>query len=273
MAAQNQDFITYQGDSVQPIFTVKDASGVVVNIASVTEIVWKLRRNLDSGILLTKTKSGGQIVLLGGGTTGQFQVSILVVDTAALSGYYLHSASITDGSGNVTTVTVGRVQVGQPPAWTYDPTQLDTNTTYQVRDLIGDVKPGDPQLYDGEINRAIALWSNSIYLAAAECCRKISTRYAREVNITQGQLTTAYGQKAAAYAKLAVDLTTVGYSRGGGVGGYAGGISIEDKRAVEADTDRVQPQFVIGMEDNYLPVSPVGNEVPGGTAGGAEQDM
>ena len=41
---------------------------------------------------------------------------------------------------------------------------------------------------------------------------------------------------------------------------FAGGISVSDKQANEADTDRVAPQFNIGLEDNFLPVGPVGNE-------------
>ncbi len=46
----------------------------------------------------------------------------------------------------------------------------------------------------------------------------------------------------------------------GGAQPYAGGISISDKILNELDTDRVQPAFTIDMDDNYLPVGPVGNE-------------
>ena len=46
----------------------------------------------------------------------------------------------------------------------------------------------------------------------------------------------------------------------GALPGYAGGISIADKQQEELDTDRVPPQFNIGMDDNYYPIAPAGNE-------------
>lgn len=44
---------------------------------------------------------------------------------------------------------------------------------------------------------------------------------------------------------------------------YAGGISVSDKDAIEADTDRVQPRFSRGMFSNPSAIEPG----PGGTSG------
>lgn len=42
---------------------------------------------------------------------------------------------------------------------------------------------------------------------------------------------------------------------------YAGGISVMDKEMQEQDTDRVQPQFNIGLDDNLnMPFGPAGNQ-------------
>lgn len=263
MADQNQDFITYQGDDVSPIFTVRDTDGAVVNISTVSQITWSARRNLDTTAAVTKTKTGGGITFVTTGTDGQFQVVITHTDTAALTGYYLHTASITDASGNITTVTVGRMQVGQAPTWSYDPTILATSDLYQARFLIGDTLEGDQQLTDSEIQFCLDSYSN-VYSGAAQAARNIASKYARKVDISQGELRTQYSQQARNYRALAIELETRGQARGGVLlGVYAGGISVEDKRTQEQDADRVTPQFNLNMDVNLMvPVPPVGNETP-----------
>jgi len=256
----NQDFITFAGDDPAPIFTVRNSAGQPVDISTVNNIIWLARRNADDTNPLTKTKAAGDILLLNGGTLGQFQVNIDASDTAAMSGWYEHLARIVDPTNKTTTVAVGRMQVGIKPEWTYDPGQIATNSLYAIRDLIGDTKIGDQLLFDGEIQAALAAYPNT-YLAAAEACRKIAARFARDVDTQEGELRKLYSSRQRAYRSLAVEMERLGYSRGG-VQGYAGGISISDKSRVTADEDRVAPQFNIGMTDNFLPIGPVGNEQP-----------
>lgn len=262
-AAVNQDFNTYQGDDVSPIFTVTDASGDVVDISSVLEIQWFAQRNLDTAVAITKLKSTGGITFVTNGVDGKFQVLITKTDTSALSGFYLHKARLTDSAGDITSVTVGRMQVGLPPQWNYDASinEADAPTINIVRRIVGDVLPGDKQLQDEEIKFAIATYSN-IYLAAAECARWIMALYARKVDTVQGELHTLYSQQFKAYRALSIDLETRGMARGGGGAGYAGGISIADKAAQVADTDRVTPQFNLMMMDSEIPEPAVGNETP-----------
>ena len=143
--------------------------------------------------------------------------------------------------------------------WSYDPTLFSTSTatgpTMICRRLIGDVLASDQQLQDGEINFAIGQYSN-IYLAAAECSRWISSQYSRKVDLVTGTLKTNYSEAAKAYTLRAKELEARGMARGGAMP-YCGGISLADKRAQEADTDRVPPQFKLGLEDNVL--NPAGN--------------
>lgn len=262
MAALNQDFVTYSGDTVSPIFTVLNSSNVAIDISTVSEITWKLRpEDVDAAALVTKTKTAGQITFVTDGTDGKFQVAITAADTATLSGYYLHEAQITDGSGNVTTVTVGRMQVGLVPTWTYNPAQLATNSVYQVRLLLGDTRYADQQMQDQEIEWYISQYGN-IWSAAANAARGLAAQFSRLVDTMQGDLRTLYGQKARNYLAMAANLDMQAKGRGGAYV-YAGGISNQDKEQQVEDTDRVPPNFLLRMNDNLLPVAPVGQQTVG----------
>jgi len=260
-ASVNQDFVTYVGDDVSPIFTVVDSTGAAVDISSVTEIVW-ICQHLDTGsAAVTLKKSTGGITFVTTGTDGKFQVAITHTITATLAGFYIHEASITDATGNVTTVSVGRMQVGVRPSWTYDASSILTVPVYQVRRLIGDVISNDPQIYDAEISFALTQRS-TIYGAAAECCSYIASQYARKVDVTSpGEIRTAYSSQAAKYKGMAAFFNARSATRGGGVTPYSGGISVSDKVSIQADTNRVQPQFVLAMQDNLIPVPVGGNEL------------
>jgi hypothetical protein len=257
MTALLQDFVIYAGNDDQPVFAVQDQTGAAINISGVTEIVWTTQRDLQSSIVLTKKKSLGAITFVTDGTDGKFQVALSKTDTAALTGFYLHTAAITDGSGNVTTVTLGRLQVGTMPLWSYsgDPT---TSNKDAIRFLIGDTIYSDPQLQDPEINFAYTTRGN-IWGAAAMLCRALAAQLSRQADVVDQNLRNAYSQRARAYMIRASDYEVQAAIRSGAMP-YAGGISIADKQQQEQDTDRVAPQFQLGMDDNFLPVGPAGNE-------------
>lgn len=143
-------------------------------------------------------------------------------------------------------------------SWTYDPAQLPTSTMMQVRFLVGDTVSSDQQVQDEEITFALTQRS-SIYGAGAIVCRTLAAKLSRQADVVDKDLRSSYSQRAKAYAARANELDTKANARGGGLP-YAGGLSISDKIQNEQNPDRVQPQFNIGMEDNYLPVPPVPNE-------------
>lgn len=162
-------------------------------------------------------------------------------------------------------------------AWTYDNSLLSTATAnadvMTVRLMIGDRLPGRQLLYDAEILFNIGQFAN-LYLAAAECARNISLQYATQVDLVQGELKTNYSQITKMFAERAAMLESRGMARGGAMP-YAGGISVQDKNNYVQNTDRVVPNFNIGMDDNLSsPVGPVGNETPGNPApGGGGQNV
>lgn len=143
-------------------------------------------------------------------------------------------------------------------AWSYDPSQLATMPAYQVRLLIGDTLATDKQMQDEEIDFYLTTRAN-IYGSAAECCRTLATQFSRLADSVQGELRTLYSSKARAYAARAAEFENKSTLSGSGMP-YAGGISIADKQNQESDTDRVPPQFNLGMDDSDLPVPAVGNE-------------
>lgn len=270
MAAQNQDFVTYAGDSPKPIFTVVGPDGSTpVDISLVTEIVWTARRSLNDAPVLTKSKTGGSIAFVTNGSNGQFQVTIAASDTAGLTGWYMHYAALTDAAGGITTVEVGRMMVGQTPNWTYDDGSAATNDIYLVRDMIGDTTQSDQLLSDQTIFTVLQRWT-VVELAAAECCRFIAAKFSRQVDTATGALRNNYSQRVKNYMMLNNDLLQLGYARGG-VQAYAGGISVQDKINFVEDTDRVPPNFMIAMFDNLLPESPVGHQANSNL--GEPQDM
>ena len=258
-ASLNQDFVTYTGDDIKPIFTVRNQAGAVVNIATVSEITWRLKQQ-NGTVVFTKLKSTGAVTFTTDGSNGQFQVTILAADTAPLSGYYQYDAAIKDASGQQTTTSIGRMQVGPKPTWTYDATKLATNTVYQVRRLIGDVMYGDQQLQDEEIAWYISTYS-TVWAAGAAAARGIAANYTRMVDTVQGELRTLYTQRTKNYALLADQLAAQAKARGPAFV-YAGGISVADKQMQIENTDRVPPQFFLLIFDNFLPVAPIGHQSP-----------
>lgn len=143
-------------------------------------------------------------------------------------------------------------------SWTYDSSQLAASAMMQVRFLMGDTTPTDQQVQDEEITFALSQ-RPSIYGAAAIVCRSLASKLSRQADVVDKDLRTMLSARAKAYAARAIEYDNKASVLGGGRP-YAGGLSISDKIRNEQDTDRMQPQFNIGMEDNYLPVAPAANE-------------
>src|ERR1039458_6169297 len=176
MTAIAQNFKTYKGDAAIPTFTVQDGDKNPIDISLVSQITWNLARTSSSSPVLTKTKTGTNtdITFVTNGTDGQFQVKVTASDTGALSGNYFHTATITDPSGNVTTVAVGTMYVGLAPTWTYDPTQLPTTSVGAItlqqaimatRLLIGDTQADDQQQWDEEIGATVGMFCRGAAIA------------------------------------------------------------------------------------------------------------
>jgi len=129
--------------------------------------------------------------------------------------------------------------------WNYNSSNLGSSDLAWVRLRVGDTTSGSQLLQDEEIN-ALLGDAGDRYVAAARSARAISGWFARRVEKGAGHLRLASQQASERYAKLADELLI---EAGMHVAPYAGGISESDKEAVASDSDRVPPQFSVGMDD------------------------
>lgn len=248
MTDTGQDFTSYAGDAFQPVYTVySDAANTTpLNISTVTEILWQAQRDLDSAVVLTKLKSTGGISFVTDGSNGKFVVNGLAADSAALSGYYITQAKITDALGNISTVAIGRWRVGRAPVWTYsgDPSLSDRDA---VRFYISDTDAANPLFYDGEIDYLLTQFPTALY-AAAQAARSLAGKFAGQVTSKKvGDLALTYAEKVKNYTALAASLQLQAEQAGAQL--YSGGTSKSDMAAVAADSNRVPQPFSRGQFD------------------------
>ena len=123
-----------------------------------------------------------------------------------------------------------------------------------VRLMLGDTNMTSPLLQDEEISYFLSKRPNT-YGAAAECCRSLATKFAAQATVQAGDTKIEYSDIAKAFTARATAFESQAANSGAGMP-YAGGISQTDKLTQEANTDRVSPQFVLDMDDNYIPIAP-----------------
>lgn len=100
---------------------------------------------------------------------------------------------------------------------------------------------------DEEIAFVLTLEANP-QSAAAQVCRALAAKFAKAVDKKVGDLSISYSDRQAHYLALADQLDAQGGLTG--LMPYAGGISLSDVAAVEANTDRPTPAFRQGQFDN-----------------------
>lgn len=91
------------------IFSVFGTDGLAQNITGVSEIVWSIARSPKSTKLLTKTLTGGGVVLT---STNKFYIDVSVAEINALDvKTYYHDALITTATGAKRTPFAGQFVV------------------------------------------------------------------------------------------------------------------------------------------------------------------
>jgi len=133
-------------------------------------------------------------------------------------------------------------------AWSYDPTNLNTETSSgrlnTVRLLSGDTDTLDQQVQNEEIMFALSENGDKVYYAAAWVCRTIASQYARRVTTQlDGALSANYSDLIKNYSQLADSLEYQGKTAGAAVGILAGGITKSGVEAVRANTNRIEGSF------------------------------
>ena len=131
-----------------------------------------------------------------------------------------------------------------PGTWSYDPTDLATTPKDVVRFLIQDTQTTRQLMFDEEITWALTQFDN-VYSTAASCCDILVARGGNIKSKTVGDLSITYD--VGFYRSLAADLRARGMTN---QMPYAGGISITDKLAVQANPDWVPPAISRGLDNN-----------------------
>ena len=225
MTTTQQNFKTYAGDSCRPTFQVFNSNGQTIDISTVSQIEWDAKRDADSAAVLTKTLTDAQIAMPNGGTDGLFYVILTGDDTTPLGGFYIHTARITDAEGNVSTITLGGMEMGQrattTASYSGDP---DSSPKDAVRFLIYDTDTDSPLYSDAEIAGFLSMFGGPMYAAAAGA-RAQAAKFSGLATKRVGDLSISYGQVAANWRAMAAT-----YQQQADLGGavYTSGISKSD---------------------------------------------
>lgn len=135
--------------------------------------------------------------------------------------------------------------------WTYDPTEIGTDTAAArinaVRHLVGDTDSTDEQLQNEEIAFHLTQATSDVYLAASLCCESLAAKYSRLVDTSQddGMLSVKYSQLQTHYSGLRKSLIQRSKRFGSASIGspVATGISVAANEALDGNTDRVADRF------------------------------
>ena len=134
--------------------------------------------------------------------------------------------------------------------WTYTSSSGVSTDRDKIRLLIGDVSSSAAKTFNDEELTFFGDEGGNVYGGAAIACEAFAAYYADQVSKSVGSLRIDLSNRHDHFIKQANEFQTRAAS--GSVGTpqlYAGGLSISDKDTVEADTDRVQPDFYRGQDD------------------------
>jgi hypothetical protein len=118
-----------------------------------------------------------------------------------------------------------------------------------VRWWCGDTDSTVAQLQDSEVDYAISMQPSDARLAGALCCDALAAKYARRADITIGEVSKRFGDRAQVFRDQAAHLRA---EVGKGAVPFFGGQSRSGKADLREDADAVQPPFGVGQFDNPL---------------------
>ena len=104
MSADKQNATIYAGDDAILSISIVDENGKPLSISG-SSFIWTLAAMAGSTAVLSKTLSGGIVVTHA--LSGYLSVNITHTYTTGLVGPMWHQLVMTDGSGNVSTITTG----------------------------------------------------------------------------------------------------------------------------------------------------------------------
>ena len=131
-------------------------------------------------------------------------------------------------------------------AWTFTLANVGSSARSWIRSRVGDTSSGNQLIQDEQIDAYIASEGNQ-WAAGILTAESIAGSLAINTDKKVGKLSIAKGGASDHFYAVADRLRN---EMGHRAGVYAGGVSVADMRADEADTDRVDPAFSVGQFDN-----------------------
>jgi hypothetical protein len=119
----------------------------------------------------------------------------------------------------------------------------------EVRFRIGDTDTDEEFLTDDEIAYLLGQESDNVSRAAVRGCKRIAAELSRQVNYRMHGVSVDAKDLAKQFRDLATELETEAALLSVAEP-FAGGISVADKQAREADSDRSTPSFKRGLHDH-----------------------
>lgn len=105
MAAKNQDFEMYQGDTQEVNITIKGPTGAVLDVSGAT-FKWAMKQTVYSTPIVTKDTAAGITIIEA--LAGRIMIKLAPSDTQVVKAdKYYHECEMTDKFGNVSTIFVG----------------------------------------------------------------------------------------------------------------------------------------------------------------------
>lgn len=115
MPATGQDITHYAGDSLTiQLGPVLDADGSAADLTGATARWWMAKNVTATGTDIYVEKAVGSGLSLAANTGGEWSIVVTLdpADTEGKkAGTYYHECEVVDGSGNVSTVTVGKFKL------------------------------------------------------------------------------------------------------------------------------------------------------------------
>ena len=230
--------------------TLLDGDGNAVNLTGATVTFTMID---DDGVAKV---SDGSVTLVDA-VNGIVKYAWSAADTDTV-GEFSASFEVTYSDTTVETFPISsyiRVSIlPEGATWTYNGTPGNADASGRrdaVRFLIGDTDVTDKQVFDAEIEFALAETGNGVYGAAAIVLRSLSTKFAKMASTTIETLKIEYGERSESYDTLARKYERMAKKKDGVGLPLAGGISVTAVDTAESDTDRVEPAFKVDQyEDN-----------------------
>jgi hypothetical protein len=110
VAAKNQNFEAYKGDTRNISVSVEDDDGAAVDLTGAT-IKWAAA-NTPTSVAVISKQTGGSGISITDASGGVFVITLQPADTASLRARtYYHEAQVTDAGGVISTVLTGKMKL------------------------------------------------------------------------------------------------------------------------------------------------------------------